>query len=80
VVFVDSLRSSALTEVAPRLPTLVATGEPHHEIAMQSKHIYITSSENVWRYYGGMIGGEKINAYLGTDFTRNTWDGWNFSA
>ncbi|BAZ13277.1 hypothetical protein NIES4071_51160 [Calothrix sp. NIES-4071] len=26
-----------------------------------------------------MIGGDKINAYLGTDFTRYTNDGWTFS-
>lgn len=40
----------------------------------------ITGINNVWRYYGGVIGGEKINAYLGTDFTRYTFDGWTFSA
>lgn len=42
-------------------------------------HISITGNiatlNNIWRYYGGMIGGEKINAYVGTDFTQYTNDG-----
>ena len=39
----------------------------------------ITTLNNIWKYYGGMIGGEKINAYVGTDFTQYTKDGWTFS-
>ncbi len=64
---VNLARTTKFTEEINYYPHISITGN-------------ITSSENVWRYYGGMIGGEKINAYFGTDFTRNTWDGWNFSA
>jgi hypothetical protein len=38
-----------------------------------------TGYNDVWRYYGGIIGGEKLNAYIGTDYTKNTLDGWNYS-
>ncbi|MBW4510798.1 MAG: hypothetical protein KME64_30430 [Scytonematopsis contorta HA4267-MV1] len=39
----------------------------------------ITGYNDVWRYYGGIIGGEKLNAYIGTDYTKNTLNGWNYS-
>ncbi|WP_017655153.1 hypothetical protein [Fortiea contorta] len=38
----------------------------------------ITSNENIWRYYAGIIGDDNLKAYIGTDFTRNTLDGWTF--
>jgi len=40
----------------------------------------ITSPLNVFRYYGGVIAGDKIKVYVGADFTKNTLDGWTFSA
>ncbi|KOP25541.1 hypothetical protein AMR41_14590 [Hapalosiphon sp. MRB220] len=40
----------------------------------------ITSSQDVFRYYSGVITGETIKAYLGGDWTRKTLDGWNFNA
>ncbi len=61
------IRSSKYTEETNFYPHISISGN-------------ITGINNVWRYYGGMIGGEKINAYLGTDFTRYTFDGWTFSA
>ncbi|MEM7727045.1 MAG: hypothetical protein AAF208_11840 [Cyanobacteria bacterium P01_A01_bin.45] len=39
----------------------------------------ITGNQNVWRYYGGFITSEKLKAYLGADFTKNTLKGWNYS-
>jgi hypothetical protein len=61
------IRTSKLTEETNYYPHISISGNS-------------TGINNVWRYYGGMIGGDKINAYLGTDFTRYTFDGWTFSA
>ncbi|MFH7026837.1 MAG: hypothetical protein ACHBN1_15855 [Heteroscytonema crispum UTEX LB 1556] len=38
----------------------------------------ITGTQDVFRYYSGMLGGEKINAYLGADYTKNTLNGWTY--
>jgi len=40
----------------------------------------VTSDENIWRYYAGIIGDDNLKAYIGTDFTRNTLSGWTFFA
>ncbi|MBE9127753.1 MULTISPECIES: hypothetical protein [unclassified Coleofasciculus] len=39
-----------------------------------------TSSQDVIRYYAGVIASEEVKAYLGADYTRNTSNGWNFRA
>jgi hypothetical protein len=39
----------------------------------------ITGTRDVFRYYTGVIGAEKIKAYGGIDFTQNTANGWTFS-
>ncbi|MDJ0620076.1 MAG: hypothetical protein QNJ63_25610 [Calothrix sp. MO_192.B10] len=39
----------------------------------------ITDSQDIFRYYGGLITSEKLKAYLGADFTRNTPNGWTYS-
>ncbi|BAY31905.1 hypothetical protein NIES2107_37910 [Nostoc carneum NIES-2107] len=40
----------------------------------------MTSNEDIWRYYAGIIGADQLKAYIGTDFTKNTLDGWTFFA
>ncbi|GAX36129.1 hypothetical protein [Nodularia sp. NIES-3585] len=40
----------------------------------------ITGSQDVFKYYTGVITGDVIKAYLGGDFTRQTSDGWTYSA
>ncbi|MGL6139662.1 MAG: hypothetical protein ACRC2M_20375, partial [Planktothrix sp.] len=37
-----------------------------------------TGSQYLLRYYGGIIASEEVKLYLGTDYTRNTVDGWIF--
>lgn len=37
-----------------------------------------TGSQYILRYYTGIIASEEVKAYLGTDYTRNTVNGWNF--
>jgi hypothetical protein len=39
----------------------------------------ITGSEDVFRYYGGVIAEKNLNAYVGADFTRNSLSGWTYS-
>ena len=39
-----------------------------------------TSSQDVFRYYAGVIAAEDVKGYLGADYTRNTSNGWNFRA
>ncbi|MDJ0798756.1 MAG: hypothetical protein QNJ51_18375 [Calothrix sp. MO_167.B12] len=39
----------------------------------------ITDSQDIFRYYGGLITSEQIKAYLGVDFTRNTRNAWSYS-
>ncbi|MFK0730046.1 MAG: hypothetical protein ACFKPT_14130 [Gloeotrichia echinulata GP01] len=39
----------------------------------------ITGSQDVFRYYTGVIGAEEIKAYGGMDFTKKTSNGWTFS-
>jgi hypothetical protein len=61
-----------------------ATGSKFREETKYYPHLSltgnITTPQNVFRYYGGVITGEKIKAYVGADFTKNTLSGWNFSA
>ncbi|MEH1789140.1 MAG: hypothetical protein V7L23_27065 [Nostoc sp.] len=40
----------------------------------------ITGTADVLRYYAGVISGDTIKAYLGTDFTHSTSNGWTYSA
>ncbi|NER52656.1 MAG: hypothetical protein F6J92_39655, partial [Symploca sp. SIO1A3] len=40
----------------------------------------ITSNQALIRYYAGLIASEKVKAYAGGDYTRNTPDGWKFQA
>ncbi len=40
----------------------------------------ITGSQNVFKYYTGVITGDIIKAYLGGDFTHRTTNGWTYSA
>jgi hypothetical protein len=64
---VNAIRSSQYTEKTNYYPHLSFTGN-------------ITNSDTVWRYYAGVIAGEEIKPYVGTDYTKNTLDGWSFSA
>jgi hypothetical protein len=38
----------------------------------------VTGFDDVWRYYGGAIAGSNLNAYIGTDYSKNTVNGWNY--
>lgn len=38
----------------------------------------ITRYDDVWRYYGGLILSDKPNAYIGTDYSKNTSSDWNY--
>lgn len=40
----------------------------------------VTNSQQVFRYYAGLIWGPKINPYLGLDLTRSTPSGWTYTA
>jgi hypothetical protein len=40
----------------------------------------LTRSNDVVRYYAGLITGETIKAYVGGDYTLNTSNGWSYSA
>ncbi|NJL09892.1 MAG: hypothetical protein HC908_06020 [Calothrix sp. SM1_7_51] len=60
------ITSSQLTEQTSYVPHLSFSGN-------------ITGSEDIFRYYAGMLAGDKINAYLGADYTKTTLSGWNFS-
>lgn len=37
-----------------------------------------TGGQDILRYYTGVIASEEAKLYLGTDYTRNTVNGWNF--
>jgi len=37
-----------------------------------------TGSQYLIRYYAGIIASEEVKLYLGTDYTRNTINGWSF--
>ncbi|MBD2388110.1 hypothetical protein [Cylindrospermum sp. FACHB-282] len=39
----------------------------------------ITGTQDVFRYYAGVLGVEEIKAYGGADFTKNSLNGWTFS-
>ncbi len=39
----------------------------------------ITGTEDIFRYYGGILAGDKVNAYFGLDYTKNTLGGLNYS-
>jgi hypothetical protein len=39
-----------------------------------------TGTQDVIRYYTGIIASEEVKGYLGADYTRNTNNGWNFRA
>ena len=39
----------------------------------------ITDSLDTWKYYGGLITGKTIKAYIGGDYTRTTSGGLTFS-
>ena len=40
----------------------------------------ITDSQNVTRYYTGVIFNKPLKVYLGADYNHNTFSGWKFSA
>ncbi|MEC4880372.1 MAG: hypothetical protein SAL70_03345 [Scytonema sp. PMC 1070.18] len=40
----------------------------------------LTRSNDVFRYYAGLMTGETIKAYVGGDYTLNTSNGWSYSA
>ncbi|MDZ8051821.1 MAG: hypothetical protein RMX68_004910 [Aulosira sp. ZfuVER01] len=63
---VNALRTSKFTEETSYFPHLSFTGNT-------------TKGEDVFRYYAGVIGAQEIKAYLGTDFTKNTPSGLNYS-
>ncbi|MEB3885565.1 hypothetical protein [Lyngbya sp. CCY1209] len=37
-----------------------------------------TGSQDIFRYYTGVIASETLKVYLGADYTRTTTDGWSF--
>lgn len=39
----------------------------------------ITRSDDVFRYYAGVITADELKAYLGLDYTKTTRGGWSFS-
>jgi hypothetical protein len=39
----------------------------------------ITGTEDIFRYYGGILAGDNVNAYFGLDYTKNTLGGLNYS-
>ncbi|PAX51837.1 hypothetical protein [Brunnivagina elsteri] len=39
----------------------------------------ITGAEDIFRYYGGILAGDNVNAYLGLDYTKNTLRGLTYS-
>lgn len=62
----NNISSSILTEQTSYVPHLSFSGN-------------ITGAEDIFRYYAGMLAGDKINAYLGADYTKTTFSGWTFS-
>ena len=62
----NSVTSSKYTQETVYVPHLSFTGN-------------ITGSQDVLRYYTGVIGAEEIQAYTGVDYTKNTADRWRFS-
>lgn len=39
-----------------------------------------TGSQDLLRYYSGVIASDELKVYLGTDYIKNTVNGWNFGA
>jgi len=64
---VNLINSSILSEKTQYFPHISFTGD-------------ITGTDNVWRYYAGVITGNTTKAYLGGDVTKQTVDGWTYSA
>lgn len=64
---VDLVSSTRLTEKTTYYPHISFTGN-------------ITGSEDVLRYYAGLIPANRTKAYLGLDYTRNTLNGWVVNA
>ncbi|MEB3178606.1 MAG: hypothetical protein VKL59_06220 [Nostocaceae cyanobacterium] len=64
---VNAIRSSQYTEKTNYYPHISFSGN-------------ITGSDSVFRYYAGVIASEEIKPYVGTDYTKNTLDGWTYSA
>ncbi len=64
---VNLINSSILSEKTQYFPHISFTGD-------------ITGTDNIWRYYAGVITGNTTKAYLGGDVTKQTVDGWTYSA
>ena len=64
---VDYISESIYRESTSYFPHLSFTGN-------------VTNSQDVIRYYAGVIASEEVKAYAGADYTRNTPSGWNFQA
>ncbi|WP_009630517.1 hypothetical protein [Synechocystis sp. PCC 7509] len=62
----DFVSSTRLTEKTTYYPHISFTGN-------------ITGSEDVLRYYAGVIPANRTKAYLGLDYTKNTSNGWTFN-
>jgi hypothetical protein len=63
---VNNVTSNRYREATQYVPHLSFTGN-------------ITGTQDVLRYYTGIIGADQIKAYGGADFTKNTSNGWSFS-
>lgn len=64
---VNRISGSRLREDTSYYPHLSFTGN-------------ITRTEDVFRYYAGAIAAPEVKAYIGADYTKNTLNGWTFSA
>lgn len=60
------ISSSQFTEKTNYVPHLTIGGN-------------ITGTEDIFRYYGGIIAGDNINAYFGLGYTKNTLSGLTYS-
>jgi hypothetical protein len=56
----------------------------YQEIASYRPHLSftgnITGSQSLFRYYTGAIAADRLQAYVGADYTRQTLDGWQLQA
>lgn len=64
---VNYVSSSSLTEKTSYYPHISFSGN-------------ITGSQDVFRYYGGVIFSEDVKPYIGLDYTKNTLNNWFITA
>lgn len=64
---VNFVSSSSLTEKTSYYPHISLSGN-------------ITGSQDVFRYYGGVIFSQDVKPYVGLDYTKNTLDNWSYTA